>query len=610
MRSTFVFLCLTANLCLGQTFTINTVAGNGVQGFTGDNGLAVNAELFAIAGLAVDAAGNLYIADTGNCRIRKVAPNGIITTVVGTATPGYTGDGGPATKASLNFPRGVAVDAAGNIYIADSANNVIRKVDASGIITTIAGNSTGGFSGDGGPAINAELQGVAGLTLDPAGNIYIADRDNARIRKIALDGTISTIAGNGVSAYAGDGGPAISASLYAPNSVALDAAGNIYFADSTNNAVRKISTSGIITTLAGKGYGMIGFTGDGGPAVNALVDDPQAVAVDSAGNVYFTDEDNQRVRVISPSGIISTIAGDGKKSFSGDGGPAINAEVFIPGGIAIGPNGVIYFMDVGNKRVRALIPTAYGQPPSITPGGVVSASAFGQFAAISPGDWIEIYGNNLAQGTNTWSSANFTGTTAPIMLNGTSVTIANIPAFVEYADPGHINVQVPSNVAPGNQQLIVTTNAGASAPYSVTVNATEPGLLAPPSFVVGGAKYVVALFSDGVTYVLPPGEIAGVPSRRAKVGDVVTLYGVGFGPVTPSIAAGQVAQQTNALTTTMQVFFDQTAAAMSYGGLAPGAVGLYQFNVVVPNVPPSDTTLLTFTLGGTPGPQNLYIAVQ
>jgi uncharacterized protein (TIGR03437 family) len=276
----------------------------------------------------------------------------------------------------------------------------------------------------------------------------------------------------------------------------------------------------------------------------------------------------------------------------------------------VGPTGVVYFVDVGNKRVRALIPAAYGQPPSITRGGVVSASAFGEFTSIAPGDWIEIYGANLALGTNTWSGANFNGTTAPTMFNGTSVTIGNVPAFVEYADPGHINVQAASNIAPGQQQLIVTTNAGASAPYTVTVNATEPGLLAPASFILGGSKYVAALFSDGATYVLPPGAIPGLPSRRAQPGDVVTLYGVGFGPVTPAIPAGQVAQQANSLTNGMQVFFEGTAAAMPYAGLAPGAVGLYQFNVVVPNVPASDTTLLTFTLGGTPGTQNLFIAIQ
>jgi uncharacterized protein (TIGR03437 family) len=599
-----------ASFCSGQGFTINTVAGDGVQGFTGDNGLAINAEIFAMAGLGVDGAGNIYIADSVNSRIRKVATNGIITTVAGTATAGYSGDNGPATAASLSFPTSVVVDTAGNLYIADAGNFVIRKIDTHGIITTFAGTGSEGFSGDGGPAVNAQLDEVNGLAFDAAGNLYLADSGNQRIRKIASDGAISTIAGTGVAGFTGGGGPAIDAEIYAPNSVAFDAAGILYFTEPVNNTIRKISTSGIITTVAGQGFGNFGSSGDGGPAINALLNDPHGVVVDSAGNLYFTDEDNQRIRMISASGIITTIAGNGVMGFAGDGGPAANSEINEPYGVALGPTGVLYFVDSGNKRVRALIPAAFGQPPAITQGGVVSASAFGEFTAISPGDWIEIYGTNLALGTNTWSSANFNGTTAPTSLNGTSVTIGNASAFVEYADPGHINVQVPSNIPAGPQQLIVITEAGVSAQYTVSVNATEPGLLAPASFVIAGGRYVAALFSDGVTYVLPPGAIAGVPSRRAQPGDIITLYGVGFGPVVPPIPAGQIAQQSNALTSGIQVFLEQTPAATLYAGLAPGAVGLYQINVVVPSVPASDTTLLTFTLGGVPGTQSLYIAVQ
>ncbi len=597
-----------ALLCGGQGFTIQTVAGDGVQGFAGDNGLAVNAEIFAIAGLAVDAAGNLYIADTGNCRIRKVAANGIITTVAGNAVPGYSGDNGPATSASLSFPRGVTVDGAGNIYIADSSNNAIRKVDKNGIITTVGGNTTAGYSGDGGPAINAELSNPSGVALDATGNIYIADRSNGRIRKIALNGIISTFAGTGVAGFLGDGGPAVNASLYSPNSVAFDTAGNLYIADSSNNAIRKVTPAGIISTIIGAGITSFGFAGDGGPAINGKLNDPQSAAVDSAGNIYISDEDNQRIRMISANGILSTIAGDGTKNFAGDGLPSTSSEVNLPDGIAVGPTGAVYFVDSGNKRVRALIPMV--QPPSILAGGVVSASSFGEFSSIAPGDWIEIYGSNLAQGTSTWSGGNFNGNTAPISLNGTSVTIGGAQAFVEYADPGHVNVQVPSNVATGSQQLVVTTQAGSSAPYAVTVNATEPGLLAPPSFNSGATQYVVALFSDGTTYVLPPAGIPGVASRRAQPGDVITLYGVGFGPVTPSTPAGQIVQQVNSLASTMQVFFGGTAGTLTYDGLAPGAVGLYQFNVIVPNVPANDATPLTFTLGGVPGTQTLFIAIQ
>lgn len=609
MRPFVTCLCLLAPLCCGQGYTIRTVAGDGVQGFAGDNGPAVNAELFAFAGVTVDSAGNIYIADTGNSRIRKVT-NGVVTTIAGTAIPAYTGDNGPATSASLSFPRGVGLDAAGNIYIADSGNNVIRKIDKTGIITTVAGNGTSGFSGDGGPAISAQLANVSGVAFDANGNMYLADRSNGRIRKVTVGGIISTIAGTGVAGFSGDGGPAANAQLYTPNSVAFDAAGNLYSADSSNNAIRKITPAGIISSVVGAGSTSFGFSGDGGPASSAQVNDPQSVAIDAAGNLFIADEDNQRVRMISSSGIISTLAGDGTKNYAGDGGPAVNAEFNLPEGIAVGPNGTVYVVDSGNHRIRALIPAVSTQLPSITAGGVVSASAFGEFNAISPGDWIEIYGTNLASGTTTWAGSNFNGNTAPTSLNGTTVTIGSASAFVEYADPGHVNVQVPSNVATGSQPLIVTTGVGASAPYTVTVNATEPGLLAPPTFIIGKVNYVAALFSDGATYVLPPGAIAGVASRRAHAGDVITLYGVGFGPVTPSIAAGQIVQQSNALTTSLQISFAGTAAATTYAGLAPGAVGLYQFNLTVPNVAPSDTVPLTFTLGGVPGTQNLMIAVQ
>jgi uncharacterized protein (TIGR03437 family) len=607
-RYQLAFLCLLAPLGFGQSFTITTIAGNGVQGFSGDNGPAVKAAMYPAAGLTVDNNGNVYFSDTGNARIRKIAVDGTITTVAGNGGFGYSGDGGPATSASLNNPRAVAVDAAGNLFIGDSLNYVIRKVDTTGIITTIAGNGNLGFSGDGMAASAAQISSVGGLAFDPAGNLFFADTFNRRIRKIAVDGTISTVAGTGVAGFSGDGGPALNATMYQPNSVALDTAGNIYVADSLNHAIRKISTAGIMSTLIGKGFGIFGFSGDGGPAVNGMLQDPQGAIADQAGNVYITDEDNNRIRVIAPTGIITTITGDGTKNFAGDGGPSLNAEIFLPEGIALGPNGTIYFVDSGNKRIRALIPTA--KPPSVSPGGVISAGAFGASTGIAPGAWLEIYGTNLATATTTWSGSDFKGITAPTSLSGTYVTIGNSAAFVEYADPSHVNVQVPSDVPVGTQQLTVTTPAGVSAPYSLSVTATAPGLLAPPSFVLGGQGYVVALFPDGFTYVLPPGAIPGVPSRRAHPGDIITFYGVGFGPVTPAIPAGQIVQQQNALLSNVIFSFNQTTASTTYAGLAPGAVGLYQFNVIVPSVPASDSVVLTFTLGGVSGKQTLLIPVQ
>jgi uncharacterized protein (TIGR03437 family) len=254
--------------------------------------------------------------------------------------------------------------------------------------------------------------------------------------------------------------------------------------------------------------------------------------------------------------------------------------------------------------------TAKASSPSISSGGVVSASAFGGFTSVAPGSWIEIYGSNLATDTRSWASSDFNGVNAPTSLDGTSVTIGGQSAFVDYISPGQVNAEVPSSVAAGAQPVIVTQGGVASNPLTVTVNAEAPGLLAPSSFDIGGTQYVAALFSDGVTYVLPPGAIAGVPSRRAQPGDNITLYGVGFGPVIPGIPAGQIVQQDNSLALPFQLNFGQAQAAVTYDGLAPSAVGLYQFNVTVPNVASSDTVPATFTLGGVAGTQTLYIAIQ
>jgi uncharacterized protein (TIGR03437 family) len=250
-----------------------------------------------------------------------------------------------------------------------------------------------------------------------------------------------------------------------------------------------------------------------------------------------------------------------------------------------------------------------GSSPSIASGGIVSAGAFGAFTSVAPGSWIEIYGTNVAADSRLWSGADFTGVNAPTSLDGTSVTVGGQSAFVSYISPNQVNVQVPSNVNTGSQPIIVTTASGASAAYTITVNAQQPGLLAPNSFIIGGKQYIAAFFQDGA-FALPPGAIAGVSSRRAQPGDILTLWGIGFGPTTPNTPAGQLVPQLNTLAAPFHMLFGQTEATLQYDGLEPNAVGLYQFNVVVPNVASSDAVPLTFTLGGVAGTQTLYIAVQ
>jgi uncharacterized protein (TIGR03437 family) len=252
---------------------------------------------------------------------------------------------------------------------------------------------------------------------------------------------------------------------------------------------------------------------------------------------------------------------------------------------------------------------APGAPPVITPGGVVSASAFGAFSAVAPGSWIEIYGSNLAPDTRGWAGSDFNNGVGPTTLDGVSVSIGGAPAFVDYVSPGQIDALVPSNAPTGVQELTVTTANGTSDGFGITVNQNEPGLLAPASFTVGGKQYVGALLPDG-TFALPANAISGVASRPAMVGEILTIYGVGFGPVTGGLTAGTLVTQLNSLTTPIQFLFGSTLATVTYYGLAPQFTGLYQFDVTVPSIGANAAEPISITLGGAKGSQTLYIAVQ
>jgi sugar lactone lactonase YvrE len=331
--------------------TLSLIAGVGRSGFSGDGGLATSAQLAFPMGLALDAAGNLFVVDSSNNRIRRVTPAGIISTIAGTGTSGFSGDGGPAISARLNEPAGVAVDAAGNLFIADTDNNRIRKVTPAGIISTVAGTEAYGFAGDGGPATSAQLASPGGLAVDTTGSLFIADTLNYRIRKVTPAGIISTVAGRGEPGFSGDGGPATSAQFWFPSAVALDAAGNLFIAD---DRIRKVTPAGIISTVAGNGIS--GFSGDGGPATSAQLDEPVGVAVDAVGNLFVADSSGNRVRKVSPTGIISTVAGNGTSGFSGDGGPATSAQLQEPQAVAVDAAGNIFIADTNNHRIRKVTP--------------------------------------------------------------------------------------------------------------------------------------------------------------------------------------------------------------------------------------------------------------
>jgi hypothetical protein len=342
------FLFLTGTCKSSYSQIISTVAGNGTYPYSGDGGPATSAGIYAPMGVAADATGNIYITDYGNNRIRKVSVSGIITTVAGNGNAGYSGDGASATSAELSGPWGITLDGSGNIYIADEYNNCIRKINSSGIISTVAGNGVAGFSGDNGAATLAKLNSPCGLAFDGSGNMYIADMSNSRIRKVNTSGIITTIGGNGTKGFNGDGGPATSAELFQPTGVAIDHLGNIFIADS--NLVRKINPSGTITTFAGNGT--MGFSGDGAAAIAAEINGAFGIAADSAGSVYISDVGNNRIRRINTSGIISTIAGDGGYGSTGDGGIATSAQIGYPAGIGFDGKGSLFIADQSNYYIR------------------------------------------------------------------------------------------------------------------------------------------------------------------------------------------------------------------------------------------------------------------
>jgi uncharacterized protein (TIGR03437 family) len=276
----------------------------------------------------------------------------------------------------------------------------------------------------------------------------------------------------------------------------------------------------------------------------------------------------------------------------------------------VAPNGNIYIGDFGNNRVRMLTPAVGASAPVISNGGVVSADQFGEFVAMAPGTFIEIYGANLATATRQWALSDFNGNEAPIQLNQTSVTVNGQPAFVSYISPGQVNVQVPSNIPTGILLLQVTSPGGTSLVYQVVVNAVEPGLFAPPSFKINGVQYVGAYDNNNDNALaFPAGAVAGVNSQPASPGDVLTLWGVGFGPVTPNVPAGQVAQGSTSLPS-FSISIGGVEAQVQYAGLAPDYVGLYQFNVVVPSIPANNAAPVTFTVNGVTGTQTLYLAVE
>jgi len=341
-----------------ESWIITTVVGTGERGFGGDGGLAERALLNGPFDVGFDADGNLYFSDTFNHRIRRVdAQTGIITTCAGSGEAGYSGDRGPAIRAQLNEPYGIAVDSAANVYIADRHNHCVRLLDSvTGVITTFAGNGTSGFGGDRGPGSRAGMVEPNGLALDPAQRrLFIADVADHRVRVVDLaTGTISTFAGTGEATHSGDGGPAAAAGVHGARAVKVAPNGTVYILERQGSTLRAVDPrTGIITVFAGTGAR--GYGGDGGPARKAVFDAPKEFALDPGGDILIVDTENHAIRrIYVANGIVETIAG-GRKSGAGDGGPAHAAGLGRPHGAVVGPDGAIYIGDTENHRIRKLV---------------------------------------------------------------------------------------------------------------------------------------------------------------------------------------------------------------------------------------------------------------
>ncbi len=346
LRLIITSLLLTSAAANAQYIT--TVGGNGTSGYTADGIAATSSRLNAPASVAYDAAGNLYVADAQNHRVRKISATGTITTVAGTGTAGFGGDGSAATSAQLNTPMGVAVDAAGNIYIADNGNNRIRRINIAGNITTIAGTATGGFAGDGGAATSAQLNGPVGLFVNGSGSVFVADKGNHRVRMINGSGVITTVAGTGTSGFSGDGGVATSAQLNNPTDVTIDGSGNIYIADNGNHRVRMVLGNGNINTVAGTG--LPGYSGDYGTATSAQLNGPTGLGTDGSA-IYIADAGNNIIRKLS-GGIISPVAGNGNTVYNADGEHPLWASLYNPTDVVATANGALYIADNQNHRIR------------------------------------------------------------------------------------------------------------------------------------------------------------------------------------------------------------------------------------------------------------------
>ena len=630
---------------------IHTFVGAGLAGPPAEGSQAVSATLPLLTAMAMDGLGDFFVATSQ--RLYKISAAGTIATLAGGAgAVSGSGDGGPANKAGLAFVYYMAADSAGNVYVSEAGIPRIRKISASdGTISTFAGSATAGYTGDGGPATSARINAFAPLAVDRSGNVFFGDNTASVVRMVNQAGIVSTVAGNGTKGNPTDGAQAKASPLPNIGPMGVDTSGNLYFISGNN--IYGVDHGGVIHLVSGGGKAAVA---DGLLANSTVGFSGKGVQADASGDLYVADFSAggivRKLVLNSPSGLAiadgnnqtapagSALPKPLKVIVNGRGGiavPGVTVSFSVTSGTATlsassvqtdssgsAAVGVTLGSAAGNVVITAVIAgstlapvqftvTATSLNPNCTVGvpvitSVKSLGDFGGFSTFGAGSWLEVKGSNLAVNTRLWGGDDFNGANAPASLDGSSVSINGNAGFVEYISATQINVQAPADPATGAVQVTVTNCAGTSAPSTVQKVAMAPGMLAPGSFNIGGRQYLVALFQDGVTFVGNTGLITGVPFRPAKPGESVTAYGIGFGPVTPPIAPGVVASAANSVSG-LAISFGQTPAATSYAGLAPGNIGLYQFNITVPDVPDGDYQI-NVSVGGVQVAQTLYLTVH
>ncbi len=577
---------------MSRSGALSTVAGNGIPGYNGDGGEAVRAQFDGVIGVALDGAGNLFIADTLANRIRKVLPNGSIATIAGDGVTGYNGDGRDAADSSLNQPQSVAVDAKGNLYIADTNNFRIRQVSPSGVITTLAQVS----------------YGPIGVAIGPAGDLYFSW--NNRVSRLLSGGNIEVVAGNGVLTYggcypgdffprtycvlapplSGDGGRATDTPLYFTSGMALDAGGNLFIADAGQRSVRKVSPGGIITTVAGNG--VFGYSGDGGPATTAQLRYPTGVALDTSGSLYIADSQDHRIRKVSPDGVITTIAGNGLPGHSGDGGLATHAQLSGPTGIAVDAAGNIYVADTDSVRLLQPSESAMRAP-------AVTNAASNLSGPIAPGEIVSLSGSGFGPAEFTRFPSDGAGVVGK-QLAGTSVTFNGIPGPVLETAATRVSAVVPYGISGPFVRILVAYQGVSSAPAVLPAAPSEPGLFTADLSGKGQAK---AINQDGSR---------NDPENPAPLGSVVSFYATGEGQTFPGGVDGRPASQILPRPVLpVSVMIGGQPATLRYAGAAPDGVGVMQIDVQIPAGIPADSAApVVLQVGGASSQPGVTLAVS